>query len=72
MIDKNWKKLIKRAWSLRLMGFAALLTGAEACAPFIEPYVGQQFFALLMFTLVSSAFAARLIVQKEFKDDKDN
>lgn len=71
MVVKNWRKLIKRAWSLRLMGLAAILTGAEACIPVLEPYINQQLFALIMFGLISSAFVARLVAQKEFKDDKD-
>lgn len=67
MFNKDWKKLIKKAWSIRLLLLAGLLTGLEACAPIFEPYFGQRTFAIIVFVIVALAFVSRLLAQKEFK-----
>lgn len=63
-ILKDWKLLVRKAWSLRLMAIAAVLSGAEAAAPFAAPWLGDRTFALIMFSIVAAAFVARLLAQK--------
>ncbi len=67
---KDWKLLLRRAWSLRLLALAAILSGVEAIAPFAAPYLSQQRFGLLMFTIVAAAFVARLLAQKGVTDER--
>lgn len=61
---KDWKLLVRKAWSLRLMAIAAVLSGLEAISPFAAPWLGQRTFALVMFGVVAAAFVARLLAQK--------
>ena len=66
----EWKLLLRKAWSLRLLGIAAVLSGLEAIAPFAAPWLGQRAFALLMFSIVAAAFIAPLLPQKGVTDER--
>jgi hypothetical protein len=66
----NWKMLLRKAWSLRLLALAATLSGFETIAPFAAPWLGQRAFALLMFSIVAAAFVARLLAQKGMTDEQ--
>lgn len=65
----NWKRVLKKAWSVRLMIVAALLTGAEAILPFFSDAISRGTFAMVSFAVIVGAFAARFIVQKDLVDD---
>ena len=60
----GWKGIIKKAWSVRLMIVAALLSGIEVTLPFFSGAIPKGTFAALSFIAVSSAFVARLVAQK--------
>ena len=60
LID-NWQSVIKRAWSIRLLIVAAVLTGIEAIMPFL------QLPKAAIFGLVTAALIARVIAQKDMK-----
>ena len=64
-LDSNWKRIIKKAWSVRLMVVAAILSGVEVAMPFFANTVPPGMFAAFSFLAVSSAFAARLVAQKD-------
>jgi hypothetical protein len=66
---ENWKLILKKAWSLRLLTAAAVLSGAESIAPFAQNYLPPRLFAATMFAIVCLAFAARLLAQKEVSDE---
>jgi polyferredoxin len=60
----NWREILRRAWSIRLMLLAALLSGVEVALPFFMDSMPRGIFAGLSFLVVASAFVARLIAQK--------
>ena len=60
----NWKELIRRAWSIRLLVLAGFLSGCEVILPFFSEDIPRNLFAVLSFVAVSAAFVARLIAQK--------
>ena len=66
----NWKDILRRAWSVRLMLIAALLSGIEVSfqlwggGSIIPPGV----FAALSGLFTAAAFVARLIAQKGITD----
>jgi hypothetical protein len=64
-LSYNWKTVLKRAWSIRLMIVAALLSGVEVILPFFSGAIPKGTFAALSFLAVSSAFVARLVAQKD-------
>lgn len=63
----NWKTLLKKAWSVRLMIAAFLFTMAEVMLPFFSDSVPPKLFAVLSGLSVAGAFVSRLIAQKDMK-----
>ena len=60
-LGDNWKEVVKKAWSFRLMLLAAVLTGLEAVVPF---FAAPKIF---VFLLVAGALVARIVAQKDLK-----
>ena len=60
----NWKTILRRAWSVRLMLLAALLSGAEFALPYLGDKVPPGVFAALGFAVTAAALVARLVAQK--------
>ena len=66
----NWKQLLKKAWSVRLIILAGVLSGAEALMMFIAP-AAPRWFAPIIFGVTMSALVARLIAQRSLHEDTD-
>ena len=66
----NWKALLRKAWSVRLIILAGLLSGVEALMMFIAPAV-PRWFAPIIFGVTMSALIARLIAQRNLHEDTD-
>jgi hypothetical protein len=60
----NWREVLRKAWSVRLMLLAAILSGVEIVLPFFSEAIPRGLFAVLSFFTVAGAFAARLLAQK--------
>jgi len=65
---KDWRRVIRRAWSVRLMLFAAVLSGAEVALPFVGGFIEPGRLALLSALVTAGAFVARILAQKDLKD----
>lgn len=61
----NWKDILKRAWSIRLMLLAGLLSGCEVILPLFIDAMPRNVFAILSLLAVSGAFVSRLVAQKD-------
>lgn len=61
----NWRDVLTRAWSVRLMLLAAVLSGVEIILPFIgmSGWLPDGLFAAFSFLVVAGAFIARFISQ---------
>ncbi|MEK1853009.1 MAG: hypothetical protein AAAC48_14355 [Phyllobacterium sp.] len=68
----NWRAVLRRAWSIRLMLLAGLLSGAEVALPLLDGIfpIPPGVFVALTFITVGAAFVARLVVQKGLSDEK--
>lgn len=68
LID-DWKTIIKKAWSVRLLVLAGLLSGAEVVCQIIEPTIGATMpkgvFASLSGLVTAAALVARVLAQNE-------
>ena len=66
----NWRVVLRKAWSIRLMILAALLSGLEVALPLLDGYlpIPAGAFAALSGLTVSGAFVARLVAQKGVSD----
>lgn len=60
----NWRAVIARAWSMRLMFLAALLSGVEVILPFFPEAFPHGVFAALSGLVVAAAFVARIVAQR--------
>jgi hypothetical protein len=67
MLHKDWRELVKKAWSVRFMALAFLTTMAEVMLPFFVDDVPPRLFAALTGLAVAGAFVSRLVAQKDFK-----
>lgn len=67
----NWRDVLRRAWSIRLMLIAALLSGLEVALPLFGDMlpIPTGALAALSFIITAGAFAARLIAQQGLSDD---
>ena len=63
-LDKEWKDVVRRAWSVRLMVIAFVLTAAEFALPFFDGAVPRGWFALGGAIVTAGAFVARIVAQK--------
>jgi len=62
---KDWKCIIKRAWSFRLAGLAGILSTCEILLPMFIGSMPRGVFALLSALTITLAMIARVIAQKE-------
>lgn len=64
-LDEHWQEILRRAWSVRLMALAAVLSGIEVILPLFGELFDRGVFAALSFAAVVAAFVARLAAQKD-------
>ena len=65
-IKHDWRDVVRRAWSVKFMALAFVLTMAEVMLPFFSDAVPPKLFAALSGLAVAGAFVARLVAQKDF------
>lgn len=66
---QDWRKVLKKAWSIRLMLLAGLLSGCEVILPLYSEAIPRNIFAGLSMLAIAGGFIARLVAQKEMSDD---
>lgn len=71
----DWNRVLKRAWSVRLILIAGFFSGLEALVQVVSLFVDQWpvprgAFAILSFVAANGAFVTRLMAQKDMKDDQ--
>lgn len=71
-LARDWRAVLRHAWSVRLMLLAALLTALEAVLPFFSELIPRWPFAILTFVVVAAALIARFVAQpKTLPGDAD-
>ena len=70
----DWKQVIKKAWSVKFMVLAALLSGVEVTCQILEPTISEALpkglFASLAGLVTAGALVARVMAQSEADDGK--
>lgn len=64
----DWRQVLKRAWSVRLMILAGLLSGIEVALPLIPLQIEPGWFAALSAIFTAAAFVARLLAQRNMSN----
>ena len=74
MLIANWRSVLKRAWSVRLMLLAGLLSGAEIALPIIDQAVviPRGIFAALSGLTTMAAMVARFIAQQSVEKPSED
>jgi hypothetical protein len=67
-LNPDWKRILKKAWSVRFLVLAGLFSAAEVAMPLLAGVlpVPAGVFAVLSGLSVGGAFVFRLIAQKDF------
>lgn len=68
----DWREVLRKAWSLRLMLLAAVLSALEVALPFFQPDLPRGLFALLSSTTAGGALVARLVAQRNLRGEGDD
>jgi hypothetical protein len=63
----NWKDIVKKAWSVKFILLAGLLSATEVILPLFFDYFDRGTFAILSFIAVSGAFISRIVAQKDIE-----
>lgn len=61
----DWRRVLQRAWSIRLSILAAVFTAAEVVVPVFGDVLPLGLFVLLAFSASVGAMLARLVAQPE-------
>lgn len=64
-LDDDWLLILKKAWSIRLMILAGLLSGIEVALPFFIDDFPRGIAAGISLVITFAALVARIIVQKD-------
>jgi hypothetical protein len=64
-LTDDWRQILRKAWSVRLMILAGLLSGIEVALPFFASDLPRSLFAGLSALVVAAALVARLAAQKD-------
>lgn len=61
----NWKEIIRKAWSIRFIVMAGILSGCEVILPLFHEDIPKNLFASLSLFFVTAAFIARIVAQRD-------
>lgn len=67
-LARNWRSILRRAWSARLLALAGVLSGIEVALPFFQTWVAPGIFAVLSFFVTCAALVARITAQKDLDE----
>lgn len=67
---EDWKRILKKAWSVRLIALAGLLSGCEIILPMYSDVIPRGAFAILTSIVAVAAMVSRVVVQKKLRDDQ--
>lgn len=60
----DFRDILRKAWSIRLMIMAGVLSGVEVILPLYSDSLPRGLFAVLSMLAIGGAFVARLVAQK--------
>lgn len=63
----DWKRLVRKAWSIRLMALSGLLSGCEIILPLFVDDLPRNAFAVLAVIAAIAANVARVVAQPKME-----
>lgn len=68
MLTTDWKQILKKAWSVRLVVVSCVFTAAEVIVPMYSDTFPRNTFALLSALTAVGALVARVLMQNNLDD----
>jgi hypothetical protein len=68
MLKPNWKQVVRKAWSIRLVALSCVFTAAEVVVPMYSDAFPRNTFALLSAFTAIGALVARVLMQNNLDD----
>lgn len=68
MLIHDWRRVLKKAWSIRLMILAGFLSAVEAVLPFFQTHIPRGYFAIGTLIITFAAVVARLYAQPKMHE----
>lgn len=68
---KNYKNVLRKAWSIRLMLIAGVLSSVEFILPYYADSIPRGWFSIISSLVVLSAFVARITAQRDLPDEEE-
>lgn len=65
----DWRKMLRRAWSVRMALIAGFFSAASGVAPYFQSMIDPLVFALLASFFAFGAVIARVIAQPDLKNE---
>lgn len=65
----DWQHVMKKAWSVRLIAVAGLLSGLELILPMFGADIPRNWYAIATMAVTTLALIARVVAQKEFGNE---
>ena len=69
-LHRDFKKILKRAWSVRFLFLAGIFSTAEVVLPMFSEEIPRGIFVALTGLAITGSLVARITTQKEFGDDR--
>jgi len=66
----NWRDILRKAWSIRFIILAGILSAVEIILPLFIQDLPRGVFATLSFLATTGAFVSRLVVQRNLDEPK--
>lgn len=63
----EWKRLLRKAWSIRLMVLAGMMSGCEVILPLFVDTIPRNLFAALSIAAAIAAGIARVVAQPKME-----
>jgi hypothetical protein len=67
----EWRRVLAKAWSIRLVILAALLSGVELVLPLVQDWFPRYVFGVLSFGVTVGAVWARLVAQPKMRSPEE-
>lgn len=69
---KDWKLVLTKAHSIKLMIIAGVLSGMELILPMYGADIPRPIYSSIMLVVTAAALVSRLVAQKGFPDETTN
>lgn len=64
-LHEEWRWIVRKTWSFRLILLAAVLSGLEVVMPLVQSAIPAKVFGIASFFVTAGALVARVVAQQK-------